>query len=1027
MSSMPAWLNDAPVAQSNNAFNFPPDSQSGSGILDPSMAYPQAPSSFDVTALQDQQYQQRMHNGHARNASPAFHNPVYSVPSIVPSKRPRPREDSIGASPRQTPNTIPRSPSQTPLPHQVPYSGFQGSQQQFHAPTPYQHLQHAGSANASPSPILQNQQFRAPIAPQRVQSASPNMFSPAGQNFPSQISPSQSDHGSRVNTPQNGAAGYTPSLQYGTGYGQHFTPPPQLTSAGSQGSLAAQHAASSLNAQQQQQQQHQNAQRMLQMRQLQASNLAAQYRYQNSAPNPSSNAPGSAHTPQLGGGPRPTQTMIRPNNISEVINGFTQFMHARGQPVNMYPMVADRKISLMQLYACVMKYGGSKKVAAMGSWAQVAAALQFPPMQYPTAAQEIKEHYDRYLAAYEGFLLHTQRRTAMGDQGQAAQPPHPSGISSIQQQMSPVSQVPTPSQDSQPLHYVQAQQQAQSQQQHTPIKQAAPLQDPTRHSSPNGYITPQQNQPQNSQQSVYAHQRSNAPRLPGTTPPQYQQLTGQSNSVLPTDNAAGHGTTSSPSVPPEAKTLATQKRPQVQSNFVPKARALDTHGGIDVAILSQLGSDLVHIKPSAPTFSELGVIDIHALTMSLRSGLHAEVRLALDTLTTLSVEPRFQLSLESCDDLVETLIDCAEVQVDALAESSTEVSDVMLISPYEEVVRGCRSEIETLQDVPEVCSLDYELDRAVDRLICITTILRNLSFYETNHTLLADAVVVKFLSTVIRYLGTRNMLLRTHINTLDFMKDIVIYLSNLSQMMDLPGKEEALCLLHFLISFAPCPPPTTPGSEDVMFSSYQPSIHRYLPPAVDSLAKLLARDEPNRAFYKAIFMGDSSSSPPFDLLTRTFALAISPIPEHARGNLVPAVEARKPYLVQGMLAAEILANIAPGPEHRLARSWLSSEDGFALSLLRLVCLLSTDRSPPGRQPSSGRSGDQDPQSYGMITHRGMAVLRRLAEKTQNPEVPAINFPVGVLPKKESLLGALLTPNIDLNVVRQLCVYSGLDY
>jgi SWI/SNF chromatin-remodeling complex subunit SWI1 len=265
------------------------------------------------------------------------------------------------------------------------------------------------------------------------------------------------------------------------------------------------------------------------------------------------------------------------------------------------------------------------------------------------------------------------------------------------------------------------------------------------------------------------------------------------------------------------------------------------------------------------------------------------------------------------------------------------------------------------------------------------------------------------------------------LNTLDFMKDIIIYLSNLSQAIELPGKEEALSLLHFLLAFAPLPPPATSGGDVVMFAPYQPSVHRYLPPAVDSLAKLLARDEPNRTYYRAIFTSDGTSSPPFDLLTRTFGLAISPIPEHTRGNLIQSVEARKPYLVQGMLAAEILANLAPGPEFGLARSWLSSEDGFALSLLRLVCLMSTQsNNVPQRHLAPGRMAMEDPQSYHPITHRGMAVLRRLAEKSKNPDDLSSQLPVGILPRKENLLGALLTSNIDSNVVRQLCAYAGLE-
>jgi len=258
------------------------------------------------------------------------------------------------------------------------------------------------------------------------------------------------------------------------------------------------------------------------------------------------------------------------------------------------------------------------------------------------------------------------------------------------------------------------------------------------------------------------------------------------------------------------------------------------------------------------------------------------------------------------------------------------------------------------------------------------------------------------------------------------MKDIVIYMSNLSQAIELPSKEEALCLLHFLLAFAPLPPPSVTGEAKVMFAPYQPSIHRYLPPAVDSLAKLLARDEPNRVLYRSIFVADGTSIPPFDLLTRTFALAISPLPDNPRvGTLMATVDARKPYLIQGLLAAEILANIIPASETELAHLWLSSEDGFAAGLLRLVCLLSAERSvPPQRQPPGTRAHDHDVQSYQMITHRGISVLRRLAERAQNQDLPSKRMPSNIFPKMENLLGALLTAHIDSIVVRQLCAYAG---
>ena len=260
------------------------------------------------------------------------------------------------------------------------------------------------------------------------------------------------------------------------------------------------------------------------------------------------------------------------------------------------------------------------------------------------------------------------------------------------------------------------------------------------------------------------------------------------------------------------------------------------------------------------------------------------------------------------------------------------------------------------------------------------------------------------------------------------MKDVIIYLSNLSHSIALPGRNEAHCLLHFLLAFAPSPPPAAASSEKIIFTMYNPNVHKYLPSAVDSLAKILARDDPNRVYYRAIFASDARASPAYELLTQTFALAISPLPTN-RSQSKTTVEARKPFLLQGMLAAEILSGLAPGSEHGLARSWLESEDGFAAYLLRLVALLSSDRSTQRQPPSHGRSGpESDASAYGAISNRAMAILKTLVQKsrTTNDRDGAMVVPSGVLPKKETLLGAMLDRDIDSQILRQLCIYAGLE-
>ncbi|EPE02610.1 arid bright dna binding domain-containing protein [Ophiostoma piceae UAMH 11346] len=451
--------------------------------------------------------------------------------------------------------------------------------------------------------------------------------------------------------------------------------------------------------------------------------------------------------------------------------------------------------------------------------------------------------------------------------------------------------------------------------------------------------------------------------------------------------------------------------------YKPKTREYQTFGGVDIYAPSKVVTDILRMRPDVPAPTELGNVDIHALMMSIQSGIHSEVRLALDTLATVTVcnVPTLDINLEHCDDLLETILEYAEELVDLLAENTAEVSDEILIPPYEDISRACQIERLSLRDDPEYGSQEEELNRAVDYLLCITTIFRNLSFNPHNQTTLADETTIKFLSQVIRYAGTRNMFLRTQVNMLEFMKDVIILLSNISGSIELPDRDETFCLLQFLLAFAPTPLPSL-ADDHLFFPPYQPTLQPYLPPAVDALAKLLARDEPNRTHFRNLFSMPGAA----DLLTQTFALAISPIPEHLREmrprHLPPVLEARKPMLMQGLLAADIVASLAPGPESGVARAWLLAENQFPHNLHRTVrdlCRQYESVEIMYRQQAPyqgrGRPPPAPPKDAELmyIVVLAISMLRKLSEKAVDPSDPACSkLPPSVLPSEDGLLEAL---------------------
>jgi SWI/SNF chromatin-remodeling complex subunit SWI1 len=972
------------------------------------MAFLQPPSTIDPSQFQNQ----RFFNGAARNGSPAFHNPSYQVNPVIPSKRQR--EDSFGTSPRQAPGVLPASRSQTP--GQVPYPGYNsngnGAPHFSNAPTPFQYLQTATTSNATPSPTAQQLNFTQAGGPQRVATASPNAYSP--HHAGTQMSPAHSDHVSRGGTPHDNPTGFMHNNPYGQGLPQQqFNS--NLNNPSGQMQLNPQ-----LNlAQQQIQAQGMSAQQRAYQMQMQTQARQAQGQVVQGRPMSSGiNNPGmQMPNPQMPALPN-MQHQNKPNSPEEFVRNLQGFMTSIGRDVNVNPVICERRLNAMQLFIAVVKSGGSARVTKLTQWPHVAQQLGFPPHQVHIAAQELIAYWRANLAPYENMWQMKKQNKIQGQgQGQGqGMPGQPAIQNNLQNQMSP-GRIGMPNHDQGAQNHRRSPSEAGS------MKMNGVATNNFQQPAINGYIPPSQLAEQSGHQQNMQHHKPNLSRQPDA---------GQLNGIpvtFPTPSPAKRPDTSSERTLQVDSGLQMPPKMPIEDPFRPEVLPESRlHGPINVDEMFAFSHSLIEVKPIVPSFRELGVIDIHALIMSIKSGIHAEVRMALDTLTILSVEQGLQLSLENCDDLIETLVDCAQEQVDFLAENAAEVSDEMLISSYEDVIRGCRIETESLQDIPEFGSLDHDLDRAVDRLICITTLIRNFSFYEANFNVLGMSEVVRFLTNVIRHLGTKEMLLRTSRNTLDFMKDVIIYLSNLSHSIQLPGKEEALCLLHFLLSFAPCPPPITASSDKISFTMYNPNIHKYTPSAVDSLAKLLARDEPNRTYYKSIYSADAASSPPYELLTRTFGLAISPLPV-ATMNPRATVGARKPFLLQGMLAAEILSNLAPGSEYGLARSWLESTDGFAVSLLRLVGLLSAEHrpQPPQRHSQGGRSGPElDADAYGAITHRAMAVLKRLVEKSRSSENSDFRLPPGIIPKKETLLGALVTKEIDTQVLKQLCTYSALD-
>ncbi|KAI8351378.1 hypothetical protein B0O80DRAFT_456369 [Mortierella sp. GBAus27b] len=110
---------------------------------------------------------------------------------------------------------------------------------------------------------------------------------------------------------------------------------------------------------------------------------------------------------------------------------------------------------------------------------------------------------------------------------------------------------------------------------------------------------------------------------------------------------------------PAATTEATSLTPAAPSISIvayhPITRAIDTFGGIDVMAVEKF-----NVPHYVPGREYLGAVDIHALIMSLKSGMRLEVTNALNTLSTLTKQDSDNLHLAYCPELLDVLLDVTQ-------------------------------------------------------------------------------------------------------------------------------------------------------------------------------------------------------------------------------------------------------------------------------------------------------------------------------------------------------------------------------
>lgn len=710
------------------------------------------------------------------------------------------------------------------------------------------------------------------------------------------------------------------------------------------------------------------------------------------------------------------------------------FMARRGTPIQSAPVISSRQIDLFSLYLAVMKEGGSVAATNKGAWGRVAAQVNLQAADV-TIASQLADLYKSHLLPFEEAHQAVKRQMT-GNHGRPVQPGQP------QQPMQPqISATPhTPQQPHQPPTILpnQTPHQTPLQPSHTTTQGMHPLH---MHQMPNGMM-PQPLQPMQQQHQISNIIPNHLQRIPpqsqtplaaGQQRPVFQQTQIPAKVPLPTQNTARKPSVE-PTPQPQSRQssvgkVAQAKKPQYQ----PKMRNIDTYGGYHLRELLNCGQLVEQLRPSVPQIAELGAVDIHALTMSLRSGLPGELTNALDILTIVLNDTRTVLSLADCWDLLDAMLEVGEDACEILEEglhakkrrvscspSKGDKKALITFEHYHDLFQSCQGFAEDLDELVNGLEKDSRrLKVWADRLLCITALLRNFSFVEFNYEALAGEDVVRFISRLLRGLemSKARPFLITRRNNLELARDIVTLLSNVAHFIRLPDIDCAQLIFSFILSFSPDDHEVL-DPDVLIFSPYKPGRDAYLPPALDALAKLLVVDRPNKEFFLTLLRAttDKPEGKKFTrgdiFLTKAFGMAVSALPTNEPAQAFFAKDERAALAEQGMLAATALVEMLPN-DGELARYWLSAKDNFGARLVRTVFHLATihdQRHPMGAFSSGG--------PFSHITRRGMRIVEimtsRASKGLKDGEVAAV-----ACSKKEQLLGAMLTGKMDGAIVESL--------
>ncbi|GAA5856351.1 hypothetical protein JCM8547_000882 [Rhodosporidiobolus lusitaniae] len=727
---------------------------------------------------------------------------------------------------------------------------------------------------------------------------------------------------------------------------------------------------------------------------------------------PASNASTPSRTPNGSAGGAGAGSSVQNNAFLKTLS---DFYAKKGQPFAGAPMLEGRPVDLAKMFASVTKAGGYEAVTSQRWWNYIAQSLGYaapsPQEQPPDRVQALQQAYQQLLVPFEQTWAQMQQLRQQQLQAQNARngavPPQngspaaapspaptvpPQTPASASQYLNAVSNAPTPSANAPSPFATSAP---------TPASQPAPqpIVDLTMSSaaaSPSPFATGTARPMTGSSQRDGTAPPGTA--VDGSMPPPFLKsdfkgkgkatddglltvktepglVDGLASPIKPASSTLPDPTApSSSSVPPassnaEASSATAPKpseppaplrRKRRKIEYVPLVRAIDTYGGYDLGQLEQ-----VHLKAEKlrrpRTLHDLGTVDIHALTMSLRCRLSAEISYALNALALIAQsmlidvgDGHIPFPLSRCPDLLEELVDLLEET--AFGTGDEDDDELERDQPFEEPApfdppTGYRDLFRLVADEASKLSLPSPADerekfepvKPVEVVLSVLNLLRNFSLAPDNAKLFgADRRLMDVLAQVSalplkqeRRTGRRYPLHVSPADSLAIKKDVLETLSTFALNVELAKQSSGAAKnivdlvifflrdahhrdqLHFDLS-------TTPSA--IARNLVQPTsllIPPYLELSLSTFSRL-ALDDSNRSAISRLL--------PSDTLYSLFESLIFLLPVSEADFQICTFEAGLVHVYHVAVSLYHLAYVAPSS----VKLRLRSEPRFVRSLIRIV-------------------------------------------------------------------------------------------